>query len=268
MLKTRVITAICLVLLMLTAIFIFSPLAWAGFSGLIVGLALWEYSRMVHMPTFTQWLYLLVSMVVASACWMMDIALPVIAHLIVLVFWLGFLPCWLVRRWKLSDGWMARLIGWLLMFPAWFALIEWRPRPDSTFAFCLLALMGLVWVADISAYFVGRSFGRQKLAAVISPNKSWEGVYGGLIAVILYCWLIMKLGWVYVVMPSWLMLLLAILLAAVSVMGDLLESWFKRGAEIKDSSSLLPGHGGVYDRVDSLIAVLAVSNAFRALGSL
>ena len=125
--------------------------------------------------------------------------------------------------------------------------------------------MGLVWVADVAAYFSGKAFGRRKLAPAISPGKSWEGVYGALIAVCVYTVLVTRLGWVQVDLPLSALLPVALALTAVSVEGDLLESWFKRSAGIKDSSALLPGHGGVYDRIDSLIAVLAVTHALLVL---
>ena len=135
---------------------------------------------------------------------------------------------------------MAWLLGWLLMLPAWFAFLEWRPQPGAADAFALLAVMGLVWVADIAAYFSGKAFGRRKLAPSISPGKSWEGVYGGVICVALYVALVDHLGWIDISLPTWALLLLALPLTAVSVMGDLLESWFKRAAGIRTAAACCP----------------------------
>ena len=125
--------------------------------------------------------------------------------------------------------------------------------------------MALVWVADIGAYAFGRLFGRHKLAPAISPGKSWEGVVGGCVCVLVYVFIIKSLGWWPFELPNYAFwVAFALIFTAVSVEGDLLESWFKRSADIKDSSNLLPGHGGVYDRVDAMISVLSVFAAFQA----
>ena len=155
------------------------------------------------------------------------------------------------------------LLGWGLLLPFWFALLDLRP--DTAAAPKLLALMALVWLADVAAYFVGRACGKRKLAPAISPGKSWEGALGGAAAVLVYaCWLRGN-GWLFENLSWPATVLAALVLTVVSIEGDLLESWFKRSAGIKDSSSLLPGHGGVYDRTDSLIAVLAVYAAVQNL---
>ncbi|KUM01886.1 phosphatidate cytidylyltransferase [Chromobacterium subtsugae] len=268
MLKTRILTALALLPLMLAALFFFPAPIWAGFSWLIVGLALWEYSRMAGMGRPQQACYLVLSSLLAAVCWAMGWKAGPLLHGVVLAFWLALMPCWLARRWTIPGGAPAWLLGWVLMLPAWFAFLEWRPQPSRHDALALLAVMGLVWVADIAAYFSGKAFGKRKLAPAISPGKSWEGVYGAVICVAVYVALVDHFGWLDIKLPLWGLLLLALPLTAVSVCGDLLESWFKRAAGVKDSSRLLPGHGGVYDRIDSLIAVLAVSNALRALGGM
>ncbi|MEJ8673785.1 phosphatidate cytidylyltransferase [Chromobacterium amazonense] len=268
MLKTRILTALVLLPLMLAALFLFPAAAWGGFSWLIVILALWEFSRMVKMRLPEQAAYLALSSLLALIAWFGHWHTHAAVHGLALAFWLVLVPAWLVKRWSIPSGAAAWLLGWALMLPAWFAFMEWRPEPTRHDALALLAVMGLVWVADVAAYFSGKAFGRRKLAPAISPGKSWEGVYGAVACVALYVALVDHFGWLDIHLPLWGLLLLALPLTAVSVCGDLLESWFKRSAGIKDSSALLPGHGGVYDRIDSLIAVLAVSNALRALGGM
>jgi len=134
----------------------------------------------------------------------------------------------------------------------------------------LLSVLLLVWVADVAAYFAGHAFGRRKLAVHISPGKSWEGVWGGMLGVLL-----MAFGWVWadtqweMDSPSLYSLLHAkgaaylvlatVFLVAMSVVGDLIESLVKRSAGMKDSSQLLPGHGGVLDRVDALLPTLPLA---------
>jgi phosphatidate cytidylyltransferase len=134
-------------------------------------------------------------------------------------------------------------------------LVLFKQWPEANLL--ILAVMVLVWGADIGAYFAGRRFGKRKLAPQVSPGKSWEGVYGGLVATLMMC---AGVG----VYRDWSVsdLLLALLGTAavvmISVVGDLTESMFKRQAGIKDSSNLLPGHGGVLDRIDSLTAAIPV----------
>jgi phosphatidate cytidylyltransferase len=268
MLKTRILTALVLLPLMLAALFLFPASAWAGFSWLIILLALWEYSRMTGLQGALRWGYLAATSAFAAISWQQGWQMPLAAHVLSLLFWLLVMPLWLARRWTVKTPLLACLLGWVLMLPAWYGFLEWRPQADASHALTLLAVMGLVWVADVAAYFSGKAFGKRKLAPSISPGKSWEGVYGALVGVAVYVVIVSRLGWISVGLPLWALVLLALPLTAVSVCGDLLESWFKRASGIKDSSKLLPGHGGVYDRIDSLIAVLAVSNALRVLGGL
>ena len=265
MLKTRILTAMVLLPLMLLALFFFSAPFWAGFSWLIVGLALWEFSRMAKINGVQRYAYLGAATALATLLWAMDYVASAYVMTIALGVWLVLAPLWLAKRWPLPSGLVGMCLGLLFMFPAWFAFLAWRPEPTFQHGLQLLAVMGLVWVADVSAYFSGKTFGRHKLAPKISPAKTWEGVAGAVLGVLAYVWLVDKLGWLTIDLPLPGLLPLAVGLTAVSVVGDLLESWYKRSAGVKDSSQLLPGHGGVYDRIDSLIAVLAVSHALKLL---
>ncbi|SCK23938.1 phosphatidate cytidylyltransferase [Vogesella sp. LIG4] len=269
MLITRVITALLLLPIMLGAVFYLSAPLWAVFAWLVVGLALWEFSRMAALQGWPQRLYLACSTLLALGIHQLPAASFALVSkgllLLSLPVWLILAPMWLARRWALPRGAKAMLLGWLLMLPAWLGFIAWRPDHNAASATQLFAVMGLVWIADIAAYFAGKAFGKRKLAPAISPGKSWEGVAGAVLGVAVYVWMVTRLGWLQLDLPLPLLLPLALGLTAVSVVGDLLESWFKRSAGIKDSSKLLPGHGGVYDRIDSLIAVLSVSAALYTL---
>ena len=177
------------------------------------------------------------------------------------------------------TGWprlpsLARLaLGLVLLWLAWLAMARGRTIGVNF----LLSVMCIVWMADIAAYFGGRAFGRRKLAPTISPGKSWEGVYSGALGVFVlaFAWMAMERQWpdgsrsVFAVLQQrWGLLgLLACLLGltALSVVGDLFESLVKRAAGAKDSSQLLPGHGGVLDRVDALLPVLPVAMALSQL---
>jgi len=136
----------------------------------------------------------------------------------------------------------------------------------------LLSLMMLVWSADIAAYFVGRAWGRHKLAPQVSPGKTWEGAAGGVLAAVLWTWLSTQwegsFGTVLTQRYSlWMTMVLAALLAALSIVGDLYESLLKRRAGVKDSSGLLPGHGGVLDRIDALLPVAPAAYCLLHFGS-
>lgn len=263
MLKQRVMTALVLLPLMLGMLFYAPDGLWAFFSGLIALLALREYAALCSMPFSQKMPYLIgtaLFMLFATAGgWV----LPPVAWLMVLAFWLVVMPLWLKKKWVLTSDWKGWAVGWVLMLPFWFALVGLRSGEHS--ATSLLAVMGLVWVADICAYFCGKAFGKHKIAPAISPGKSWEGAVGGAVCVMIYMSWARSAGWLDFE-ASWLQtMLFAGLLTVVSVCGDLLESWLKRAAGVKDSSNLLPGHGGVFDRVDALIAVLSVYAAITAL---
>ncbi|WP_037587704.1 phosphatidate cytidylyltransferase [Stenoxybacter acetivorans] len=259
MLKQRILTALVLLLLMLGMFFYTDGLVWAVFCGLIALLTLWEYARLCGMSARHNAIYLAVSTVVLLMLWFSRLLPDALffgivstCGVIILIFWLLVVPLWLKCKWRLQANVWAWLVGWLLVLPFWSALVLLHSERKEL----LLGAMVLVWLTDIGAYFVGRAFGKHKLAPVISPKKSWEGAVGGVVCALLFSW------WVHAQylsdLPLILILLTALLLAVVSILGDLLESWLKRAADVKDSSHLLPGHGGVFDRVDSLLAVLGV----------
>ena len=152
---------------------------------------------------------------------------------------------------------MRAAAGWVVAWPAWLAFVVLR----DTSPWLLLALAALVWVADIAAYFAGKRFGKHKLAPVVSPKKTWEGVGGALVGVAVYGIVLCAVAaaWHTPLTPIFApglgipAIAAMLLLTGVSVVGDLFESWMKRGAGLKDSSNLLPGHGGVLDRVDAVL---------------
>lgn len=261
MLKIRILTALVLLLLVLFALFIFSATLWAVFCALILTVALWEYARMIAMRRAHSLIYLAVSLMAVWGLQSMSWQNTTAFSCVVLVFWLAVVPCCLYLRYVFSQIWLQWLVGWIIFIPASLAMLQWREQSPVL----LLVLMALVWVADIAAYFVGQYCGRHKLAPRISPGKSLEGLCGALVAGVLYMSAVLYFGWVSVPLGAFEMGVLGFGLTLVSVAGDLLESWLKRCASIKDSGSLLPGHGGVYDRIDSLVAVLAVSHALYTL---
>jgi phosphatidate cytidylyltransferase len=170
-------------------------------------------------------------------------------------------PFWVKRRWPTNGKWTMLTCGWIVLIGAWVALVELQSRSP----WLVLAAMAIVWIADTAAYFCGRAFGRRKLAPQISPGKTWEGVFGGLAAVAVYALCLVSFAREAGFVPAigalavavWLGL--ALLLTSISVIGDLFESLLKRHAGVKDSGNLLPGHGGVLDRIDALLAAMPLA---------
>lgn len=259
----RIITALVLLPLMMGMLFYAPNSLWAFFCGLIAIISLWEYSRLCKMPFNQKMPYLAGTALFMLFAHLGGWQLPNLAWWMVLAFWLVVMPLWLNNKWALPNDWRGLAVGWMLMLPFWFALVGLRPGPEA--ALPLLAVMGLVWVADSFAYFIGRAYGKRKIAPAISPGKSWEGAAGGIICAIIYMLLVRNAGWLGFETTWPGAAAIAAILTIVSICGDLLESWLKRTSGVKDSSNLLPGHGGVFDRTDSLLAVLSVYAAINFL---
>lgn len=168
------------------------------------------------------------------------------------VFWAVIAPIWLATRWTGRNPLVLGLVGWIAVVPMWLALVHLQTHP-----YVLLMFMSVVWIADTAAYLAGRKWGRHKLAPAISPGKSWEGVVGAACALAVYyaiLWLAVPAGERLFAAFAGLALFAALL--ALSIEGDLFESWMKRQAGVKDSGNLLPGHGGILDRIDGLTATM------------
>lgn len=258
MLKTRVITALLLVAALGLVLFAMPPLAAALAFAAIAALAAWEWGGLMKQDQPARVMYAFVLMLF---CWQLTVAAaPLVPVLLGIssAFWILVVPFWFRRKWTLAgNDFFGYLMGALVILPTWAAMVALH----AVSVWLLLAVMALVWVADISAYFAGRAFGRHKLAPAISPGKTWEGVAGAVVGVLVYGGIVLGFsplaGKVALAPP--LLVLLLVLLTAVSVMGDLFESLLKRQAGIKDSSGLLPGHGGVLDRIDALTSTLPLA---------
>jgi phosphatidate cytidylyltransferase len=172
-----------------------------------------------------------------------------------IAFWFLVAPVWLWRGWHVRDWRILALTGWILIVPTWLALVRLQQWP-----WVLLAVLGVVWIADIAAYFAGHVWGRRKLAPAISPGKTWEGVAGAVLGVAVYHALVWHFGFSAVAPQAAIAaMFLVVCLLPLSILGDLFESWIKRKAGVKDSGRLLPGHGGVLDRIDALTATLPLA---------
>ncbi|KAB5624196.1 phosphatidate cytidylyltransferase [Pseudomonas putida] len=256
MLKQRIITALILLPIALGGFFLLNGADFALFIGFVVTLGAWEWARLAGL--MAQPLRIAYAAVVAGALMVLYL-MPDLAPWVLgaSVIWWG-LATWLVLTYPRSaELWSSAacrlLIGLLVLLPAWQGLLLLKHWPLGNGL--ILAVMVLVWAADIGAYFSGRAFGKRKLAPHVSPGKSWEGVYGGM-AVSLLITLVVGLVRDWGLGPLLLGLVGAVIVVMSSVVGDLTESMFKRREGIKDSSNLLPGHGGVLDRIDSLTAAI------------
>ena len=267
MLATRVLTAVVLIPLVLAALFLLPPLAWGAVTlvAIVVAAAEWASLAGYRKPAWLLFvagtLVLGVNLLVSPSSgfgrgWPDGIVLAVCGA--ATVFWLVVAPPWLALRWKPASSLSMAVTGWIVLIGAWVAVVELQAHSP----WLVLAAMALVWIADTAAYFSGRAFGRTKLAPQISPGKTWEGVYGGLAAVGVYALFLLlfarEAGFSAAIgalaVAVWLAF--ALIVTGISVFGDLVESLLKRHAGVKDSGNLLPGHGGVLDRTDALLAAM------------
>ena len=260
MLKQRVITAIILLALFLSALF-FSPTAvWVLLVMVMVMQGTSEWARLAKFPVSVANGYWWLTLVVMIGIVLLDNnhALPHLPiYTVSVLLWLAVVPAWLMLGWQVRQPMLMALTGWALLIPTGLALMDLRAANP----WWLLGVMGLVWVADIAAYFTGRKFGRTKLVPRISPGKTWEGVIGAMLGVAVYVPLVIWLSGLpsatYQALP--VLTLVAWAWVGLAVLGDLFESAIKRQAGVKDSGALLPGHGGLLDRIDALTSTLPLA---------
>ena len=281
MLLQRVITAVVLLAILLPALFASNQLAFNIIVLVMLTAGAWEWGRLIGLravgAVVTGVVMLLLCLLTWQQGWLLNSyrVLWVVAGgawvlLSVLLVKAG------VPAWGRVPQWMRWLAGMLALWVAGLAIVQARQIGINF----LLSVLALVWVADVFAYFFGRALGlrfsKQKLAPTISPGKSWEGAWGGALGVVL-----MAFTWVWIDAAQkvevasfytrlyeqgwWLLLVAALFMAAMSVLGDLVESLIKRSAGFKDSSQLLPGHGGVLDRIDALLPTLPLAMMLTSL---
>ena len=248
MLKQRVITALVALAVLAVVMFVLPAVVARIIITLLMLGAAWEWSGFIfgnenlHRTVYVLFIAILMTVIFID---LPDAALVATVMTISLGWWLAalawmfFFPTPIVK----SVGWIC---GALVIVPAWLALdVLYLQRPEL-----LLFALLIVWVADIGAYFVGKGFGRVKLAPQISPGKTWEGVLGGLGAVMMLA----AIGGPLLEIDIAVLVPFCLAVAMISIVGDLTVSMFKRNAGLKDSGSLFPGHGGVLDRIDSVTA--------------
>ncbi len=258
MLKTRVITAIVLITGFLAALFLASDTVWAILTLAATLIGIWEWSNLIKLNAMQMRCNVVAASIIGLVLVFTSNTPLVLYHDefvfsllgMATVFWVVLAPIWLISRKKINHMLGLTVLGLMLLLANWIALIGLHKISP----WLLLGVLTTVWIADSAAYFAGKKFGRHKLAPEISPGKTWEGVAGAVVAVSLYGYLLAY----YLHYSVWLIVGLW-LIVVLSIMGDLFESLLKRQAGVKDSSQLLPGHGGILDRIDGLIPTLAIS---------
>jgi phosphatidate cytidylyltransferase len=262
MLLQRVLTALVLVPLALLIIFMPSSLWFGLICALVFLAALWEWTQLSGLKNLSIRIAVLaVAAVIFVLLWRWHgTALTPLVLAAGVIWWM--LACLWLRHFAFAaaptheNRALKTLAGALVIFPTWIAALSLHERVPHGHWWTLLALV-IVWCADIGAYFSGRMFGKRKLAPQISPGKTWAGAYGALAAGALVglvgAWLLDVRGIALLGIG-----LLALLTVAASIVGDLIESLMKRHAQVKDSGTIFPGHGGLMDRMDSVFAALPV----------
>ncbi|WP_145518107.1 phosphatidate cytidylyltransferase [Yersinia mollaretii] len=273
MLKYRLITALILIPVVIGALFLLPPVGFAIVTLLVCMLAAWEWGQLAGFASRSQriWLailcgFLLVLMLLSLPAYQHSAHLPQVS-----------VPLWLSMGWWLAalllvltyprsaafwrDSRLLRIIfGILTIVPFFWGMVALRQygydQHHNIGAWWLLYVMLLVWGADSGAYMFGKLFGKHKLAPKVSPGKTWEGLIGGLLTSALISWLFGRYAPLDIIPEK--LLICSVVAALASVLGDLTESMFKREAGIKDSGHLIPGHGGILDRIDSLTAAVPV----------
>lgn len=256
-LQARVATAAVLIAGVLTALYWAPSLLWLGLTGAVLLLAAWEWAGLAGLKKHAAAGY---ALLIASISTGLALAAPGLAEPFypAVLFWL-LAPVLLSRSVAIRPPALHLVLGLIILVPTHLGMVALRGiDPDL-----VLVVVGVVVIADSAAYFSGRRFGKHKLAPSISPGKTWEGAIGAWLAITLYALLLHTFSPATGYLQS-LPQALAVFwgLFALSVLGDLFESALKRQAGVKDSGNLLPGHGGVLDRIDSLTAVLPAATLF------
>lgn len=259
MLKTRILTAIVILPLFLSALFFLRDIFWAIVLLSLTVIGSREWSRLAGFSVRNTIIFMLLTTFIGGELlFQMSESLKtnvyssdlIWVYIVSAAFWIICVPPYLNQLYTIKNPLLLMLAGWMLLLPTCLALYQLRAISPAL----LLGLMATIWISDTAAYFTGRSLGKIKLASQISPNKTWEGVFGALIAVFIY-----GLAWDFWFIEESLaakLIPLLLLMAILGIIGDLYESLMKRQAGVKDSGNILPGHGGILDRIDALTASL------------
>ncbi len=262
MLKTRILTAVIVLPLFLAALFFLQDIFWAMLLLILTIIGSREWSNLAKFSVKNTTIYMILTTLIGGELLLLlsqavkfDPYSSVFLWLYALsvIFWVIGVPYFLKQHVLIKSPMLLMLVGWLVLIPTCLALYQLRIISPVL----LLGFMATIWISDTAAYFSGRAFGKRKLAANISPGKTWEGVAGAMVAVLIY-----GLIWDYIATEDHItmtLIPLLLLMAALGIIGDLFESLLKRQAGMKDSGKILPGHGGILDRIDALTSTLPLA---------
>ena len=252
MLMSRIFSALIMLSVFLSSMFLFSGKFFSFIIYIASILALYEWSKLLYFKSHEKKIFLFVSL---CFIYLIDKYLSYDDAKFLLIgasiFWICIAPSFLIFKIHLKNFFLSALIGWILVMPLIISLnylIQLSP-------WVVLLVLTTIWLADSGAYFFGKQFGKRKLAPSISPGKTWEGFIGALFIVSLFSITLTYFGFV----DSYASILFFNLILLLSVEGDLFESYIKRMAKVKDSGDLIPGHGGILDRIDSLCSSLPLA---------
>lgn len=256
MLKYRLLTAAILAPLVILAIFKLPDISFSATLGIFIAIGAWEWSRLCGLQTIvTRIVYLIFFSACLFLVWRVletgNLTLIILILALSLGWWL--LSIFILLAYQHGRDILAGqvtiklVLGLILLIPVFAALLGLRHGVGYGPEYVMYLLL-LIWVADSMAYFTGRQWGKRKLLSKVSPGKSWEGVMGALLGALI----VSITGAFYFELPLISFVILGMVITAISIIGDLTESLFKRQVHLKDSGSLLPGHGGMLDRIDSL----------------
>lgn len=267
MLRQRLLTVAVVLPLFLGLMFLAPNAVWAVVLAVAVAAGAFEWARLAGFPATGRSAFIAV---VAASCAALLLLSQLLAPkqfdswflyplcLLATLFWVLLAPAVLHFHLQARGALIVSATGWLVLVPTWLAAVVMQQQP-----LLLLLFLGAVWIADTAAYFTGRRFGKRKLAPRISPGKTIEGLAGAYVAVLVYVTIVLRIYQPEAQLATYVSLwVFGFIVTSLSVEGDLFESWIKRQAGAKDSGNLLPGHGGVLDRIDSVTATLPFAVLF------
>jgi phosphatidate cytidylyltransferase len=267
MLKQRLLTVAVVLPLFLGLMFLAPNAVWAAVLAVAVSAGAFEWARLAGFSAVGRSVFVAAVAVSCAILLLLSLLLPGTLFdswflyplcLLATLFWILFAPAVLHFHWQIRGPLIGSITGWVVLVPTWLATVVMQLEPVL-----LLLFLGAVWIADTAAYFTGRRFGKRKLAPRISPGKTIEGLVGAYVGVLIYITIVLRVYMPEAQLANYVSLwVFGFIVTSLSVEGDLFESWFKRQAGAKDSGDLLPGHGGILDRIDSVTATMPFAVVF------
>ncbi len=256
MLKERIITSLVLLLTITVGLFILPESGFVILILMMLLIATQELLKMYKFSIYFQIVLLSILLLLLLAIYFIKNDISVVICILGIISWGFIVPLVLFKQPTYFSKLVIYILSILIFIPAFYSFIIIYKLMG---AMQLVSIMAVAWISDIGAYFVGRKFGKHKIAPTISPGKSLEGAFAGLVLVLLYFTFLKYFNLVCYLNNYISVIRFAFVLTTIGIIGDLFESWLKRVAKVKDSGTILPGHGGVFDRIDSLIAIITIA---------